>query len=101
MYFFFFFKQKTAYEIMPSLVGSEMCIRDRHWTEGSVDPSSARNQLCICCRQEGHIAGYPCQHEGDDYGPDSFYWRGIWCPGSLERSYQGNQHYVSEALSRG
>ena len=29
--FFFFFKQKTAYEIMPSLVGSEMCIRDRVW----------------------------------------------------------------------
>src|SRR5450756_2726007 len=27
-FFFFFFKQKTAYEIMPSLVGSEMCIRD-------------------------------------------------------------------------
>eukprot|EP00825_Cyclidium_porcatum_P019523 TRINITY_DN22175_c0_g1_i1.p2 TRINITY_DN22175_c0_g1~~TRINITY_DN22175_c0_g1_i1.p2 ORF type:complete len:104 (+),score=9.27 TRINITY_DN22175_c0_g1_i1:66-377(+) len=26
---FFFFKQKTAQEIMPSLVGSEMCIRDR------------------------------------------------------------------------
>jgi len=25
------FKQKTAYEIMPSLVGSEMCIRDRPW----------------------------------------------------------------------
>ena len=25
------FKQKTAYEIMPSLVGSEMCIRDRIW----------------------------------------------------------------------
>jgi len=24
-----YFKQKTAYEIMPSLVGSEMCIRDR------------------------------------------------------------------------
>ena len=29
MRIFFFFKQKTAYEIMPSLVGSEMCIRDR------------------------------------------------------------------------
>eukprot|EP00825_Cyclidium_porcatum_P030504 TRINITY_DN32321_c0_g1_i2.p1 TRINITY_DN32321_c0_g1~~TRINITY_DN32321_c0_g1_i2.p1 ORF type:complete len:300 (+),score=65.16 TRINITY_DN32321_c0_g1_i2:2-901(+) len=28
IFFFFFFKQKTAYEIMPSLVGSEMCIRD-------------------------------------------------------------------------
>ena len=27
--FVFFFKQKTAYEIRLSLVGSEMCIRDR------------------------------------------------------------------------
>eukprot|EP00658_Telonema_sp_P-2_P004720 TRINITY_DN11754_c0_g1_i2.p1 TRINITY_DN11754_c0_g1~~TRINITY_DN11754_c0_g1_i2.p1 ORF type:complete len:202 (-),score=76.34 TRINITY_DN11754_c0_g1_i2:71-676(-) len=26
--FFFFFKQKTAYEMLRSLVGSEMCIRD-------------------------------------------------------------------------
>src|SRR5665647_3726498 len=29
MVFFFFFKQKTAYEIGVRLVGSEMCIRDR------------------------------------------------------------------------
>ena len=29
MEFFFFFKQKTAYEIRLSLVGSEICIRDR------------------------------------------------------------------------
>ena len=28
---FFFFKQKTAYEILSGLVGSEMCIRDRHY----------------------------------------------------------------------
>ena len=28
---FFFFKQKTAYEIRLSLVGSEMCIRDRSY----------------------------------------------------------------------
>eukprot|EP00658_Telonema_sp_P-2_P045037 TRINITY_DN32942_c0_g1_i1.p1 TRINITY_DN32942_c0_g1~~TRINITY_DN32942_c0_g1_i1.p1 ORF type:complete len:142 (+),score=60.69 TRINITY_DN32942_c0_g1_i1:15-440(+) len=27
--YFFFFKQKTAYEMLRSLVGSEMCIRDR------------------------------------------------------------------------
>ena len=27
---FFFFKQKTAYEMTSSLVGSEMCIRDRY-----------------------------------------------------------------------
>eukprot|EP00658_Telonema_sp_P-2_P017307 TRINITY_DN16706_c0_g1_i1.p5 TRINITY_DN16706_c0_g1~~TRINITY_DN16706_c0_g1_i1.p5 ORF type:complete len:106 (-),score=48.87 TRINITY_DN16706_c0_g1_i1:1299-1616(-) len=30
MFFFFFFKQKTAYEMLRSLVGSEMCIRDSH-----------------------------------------------------------------------
>ena len=29
--FVFFFKQKTAYEMLRSLVGSEMCIRDRPW----------------------------------------------------------------------
>eukprot|EP00831_Metopus_contortus_P021684 TRINITY_DN19744_c0_g1_i1.p1 TRINITY_DN19744_c0_g1~~TRINITY_DN19744_c0_g1_i1.p1 ORF type:complete len:132 (+),score=46.18 TRINITY_DN19744_c0_g1_i1:114-509(+) len=28
---FFFFKQKTAYEMQRGLVGSEMCIRDRFW----------------------------------------------------------------------
>ena len=28
-FFIFFFKQKTAYEMLRSLVGSEMCIRDR------------------------------------------------------------------------
>eukprot|EP00658_Telonema_sp_P-2_P082060 TRINITY_DN8582_c0_g2_i1.p1 TRINITY_DN8582_c0_g2~~TRINITY_DN8582_c0_g2_i1.p1 ORF type:complete len:270 (+),score=93.98 TRINITY_DN8582_c0_g2_i1:65-874(+) len=30
MIIFFFFKQKTAYEMLRSLVGSEMCIRDRY-----------------------------------------------------------------------
>eukprot|EP01017_Pseudomicrothorax_dubius_P039098 TRINITY_DN5953_c0_g1_i3.p1 TRINITY_DN5953_c0_g1~~TRINITY_DN5953_c0_g1_i3.p1 ORF type:complete len:134 (+),score=45.91 TRINITY_DN5953_c0_g1_i3:1-402(+) len=30
---FFFFKQKTAYEMLRSLVGSEMCIRDRYEAE--------------------------------------------------------------------
>src|SRR5678815_3282446 len=30
---FFFFKQKTAYEMLRSLVGSEMCIRDRAKTK--------------------------------------------------------------------
>ena len=28
--YFFFFKQKTAYEVLRSLVSSEMCIRDRN-----------------------------------------------------------------------
>src|SRR5665647_3882614 len=33
MLIFFFFKQKTAYEIGVRLVGSEMCIRDRLYAE--------------------------------------------------------------------
>eukprot|EP00658_Telonema_sp_P-2_P032747 TRINITY_DN2416_c0_g1_i1.p1 TRINITY_DN2416_c0_g1~~TRINITY_DN2416_c0_g1_i1.p1 ORF type:complete len:100 (-),score=24.07 TRINITY_DN2416_c0_g1_i1:82-381(-) len=33
---FFFFKQKTAYEMLRSLVGSEMCIRDSMGTKGIV-----------------------------------------------------------------
>ena len=32
VFFFFCFKQKTAYEMLRSLVGSEMCIRDILWT---------------------------------------------------------------------
>ncbi len=35
---FFFFKQKTAYEMLRSLVGSEMCIRDR--TTGVSNPAT-------------------------------------------------------------
>eukprot|EP01016_Furgasonia_blochmanni_P039981 TRINITY_DN5046_c0_g1_i5.p1 TRINITY_DN5046_c0_g1~~TRINITY_DN5046_c0_g1_i5.p1 ORF type:complete len:112 (+),score=12.71 TRINITY_DN5046_c0_g1_i5:63-398(+) len=41
---FFFFKQKTAYEIMPSLVGSEMCIRDSYICE---DQSSRRRRAFL------------------------------------------------------
>ena len=35
---FFFFKQKTAYEMLRSLVGSEMCIRDSGWTAFRMGP---------------------------------------------------------------
>src|SRR5428012_9611 len=41
-FLFFFFKQKTAYEIMPSLVGSEMCIRDRAGAQSGVRPELVR-----------------------------------------------------------
>jgi len=37
---FFFFKQKTAYEIRLSLVGSEMCIRDRKFIESGKYPTA-------------------------------------------------------------
>ena len=39
MTFFFFFKQKTAYEILSGLVGSEMCIRDRDTPPVPPDPT--------------------------------------------------------------
>ena len=34
----FFFKQKTAYELLRSLVGSEMCIRDRTFAVERASP---------------------------------------------------------------
>ena len=43
---FFFFKQKTAYDMLRSLVGSEMCIRDRPKTASispDVNDPGARN----------------------------------------------------------
>src|SRR5674536_31534 len=48
--FFFFFKQKTAYEMLRSLVGSEMCIRDRScgslW-QGITTPSVWWGKACL------------------------------------------------------
>ena len=38
--YFFFFKQKTAYEMLRSLVGSEMCIRDSY-TSGTASVARA------------------------------------------------------------
>src|SRR5450756_2425181 len=69
---FCLFKQKTAYEIMPSLVGSEMCIRDRlHIIErgarnpggrGGGDPvSPGQEPGCLrgetCARKENNTVG--------------------------------------------
>eukprot|EP00658_Telonema_sp_P-2_P006593 TRINITY_DN12493_c0_g2_i3.p1 TRINITY_DN12493_c0_g2~~TRINITY_DN12493_c0_g2_i3.p1 ORF type:complete len:314 (+),score=47.14 TRINITY_DN12493_c0_g2_i3:40-981(+) len=44
VYIFFFFKQKTAYEMLRSLVGSEMCIRDRG---SSASTESGSNSIKI------------------------------------------------------
>eukprot|EP00658_Telonema_sp_P-2_P021306 TRINITY_DN18481_c0_g1_i3.p1 TRINITY_DN18481_c0_g1~~TRINITY_DN18481_c0_g1_i3.p1 ORF type:complete len:165 (-),score=30.04 TRINITY_DN18481_c0_g1_i3:35-529(-) len=43
---FFFFKQKTAYEMLRSLVGSEMCIRDR---KSLARESMGTTQHTLCC----------------------------------------------------
>eukprot|EP00658_Telonema_sp_P-2_P047636 TRINITY_DN36238_c0_g1_i3.p1 TRINITY_DN36238_c0_g1~~TRINITY_DN36238_c0_g1_i3.p1 ORF type:complete len:575 (+),score=215.15 TRINITY_DN36238_c0_g1_i3:111-1835(+) len=45
MSFFFFFKQKTAYEMLRSLVGSEMCIRDRQRARAEEEIMMLREQL--------------------------------------------------------
>ena len=41
----FFFKQKTAYEILSGLVGSEMCIRDRIKTSLTSEPIDFEDNL--------------------------------------------------------
>jgi len=43
LFIFFFFKQKTAYEIRLSLVGSEMCIRDSSTRSGYAAINLAHN----------------------------------------------------------
>ncbi len=41
---FFFFKQKTAYEMLRSLVGSEMCIRESSKVRTfPYDPAAPKN----------------------------------------------------------
>src|SRR5450756_1261239 len=56
---FFFFKQKTAYEFMPSLVGSEMCIRDREsaYPRPSVPAGWPRSAARSQCQYQGLCIG--------------------------------------------
>ena len=43
----FFFKQKTAYELLRSLVGSEMCIRDSAWGSAPYSWGEFTNTLTV------------------------------------------------------
>eukprot|EP01015_Nassula_variabilis_P025805 TRINITY_DN507_c0_g1_i2.p1 TRINITY_DN507_c0_g1~~TRINITY_DN507_c0_g1_i2.p1 ORF type:complete len:127 (+),score=65.69 TRINITY_DN507_c0_g1_i2:73-453(+) len=45
LFSFFFFKQKTAYEMLRSLVGSEMCIRDRNQIKEKDTQEQAQKKL--------------------------------------------------------
>src|SRR5674536_390885 len=55
---FFFFKQKTAYEMLRSLVGSEMCIRDSDGPEDDGDDDE--------CDEAGHEEQHGQHHPGDE-----------------------------------
>eukprot|EP00658_Telonema_sp_P-2_P004278 TRINITY_DN11605_c0_g1_i1.p1 TRINITY_DN11605_c0_g1~~TRINITY_DN11605_c0_g1_i1.p1 ORF type:complete len:281 (-),score=48.40 TRINITY_DN11605_c0_g1_i1:235-1077(-) len=48
---FFFFKQKTAYEMLRSLVGSEMCIRDRCCATALWDAVETARQDRLCFKR--------------------------------------------------
>ena len=59
---FFFVKQKTAYDIMPSLVGSEMCIRDRSMSRKTLwmicSPSLSSSTSALPMIQQGEPVSY-------------------------------------------
>ena len=57
MVLFFFFKQKTAYEMLRSLVGSEMCIRD----SADEDPTE---EVVVWCRGKDVKISTRRGHEG-------------------------------------
>ena len=59
MFFFFFFKQKTAYEIEYGLVGSEMCIRDRYALAKEKDLGLSELYLAYALHSAARIKLFP------------------------------------------
>eukprot|EP00831_Metopus_contortus_P035274 TRINITY_DN28090_c0_g2_i1.p2 TRINITY_DN28090_c0_g2~~TRINITY_DN28090_c0_g2_i1.p2 ORF type:complete len:102 (+),score=24.95 TRINITY_DN28090_c0_g2_i1:62-367(+) len=57
--FFFFFKQKTAYEMQRGLVGSEMCIRDSLYIRYYAVPEHIRYQSSFPKAIPNKEANYP------------------------------------------
>ena len=56
---FFFFKQKTAYEMLRSLVGSEMCIRDRPSGDQRALSAVLGVQICLTLQPRFEIRKIP------------------------------------------
>eukprot|EP00831_Metopus_contortus_P009239 TRINITY_DN13563_c0_g1_i1.p3 TRINITY_DN13563_c0_g1~~TRINITY_DN13563_c0_g1_i1.p3 ORF type:complete len:105 (-),score=26.61 TRINITY_DN13563_c0_g1_i1:150-464(-) len=62
VFFFFFFKQKTAYEMQRGLVGSEMCIRDRY-KDIQIDANSSvleDKKAKVLQPKENHFVRFVC-----------------------------------------
>eukprot|EP00831_Metopus_contortus_P073044 TRINITY_DN6662_c0_g1_i1.p3 TRINITY_DN6662_c0_g1~~TRINITY_DN6662_c0_g1_i1.p3 ORF type:complete len:114 (+),score=35.57 TRINITY_DN6662_c0_g1_i1:3-344(+) len=55
--FFFFFKQKTAYEMQRGLVGSEMCIRDSKRGEQWYNSDQNEKKKLVELKREAKKAG--------------------------------------------
>ena len=59
-------KQKTAYEMLRSLVGSEMCIRDSIWTDQRAErddrPTDSTNAADTGCDGEGMATTPPVSY---------------------------------------
>src|SRR5680860_1679264 len=62
-FIFFFFKQKTAYEIGVRLVGSEMCIRDRSMMAHEVSHGYVAYRLGDpTAKAHGRLTANPLKH---------------------------------------
>src|SRR5674536_133491 len=71
---FFFFKQKTAYEMLRSLVGSEMCIRDRSANRfEALEPVRQGVHRCFGVIGPGVARGLKLRHDhGSNYMSGDF-----------------------------
>ena len=81
---FFFFKQKTAYEISACLVGSEMCIRDRVYSVCSPRPTNDQLALqeTVFHNANGYLGVRGTLEEGAPQGMDTM--RGAYVNGFYE-----------------
>ncbi len=63
--FFFFFKQKTAYEFRLSLVGSDMCIRGRfhEFANGTEEAQNVHEQEMNVMLREGMMTTRVLRHD--------------------------------------
>ena len=74
VFLFFFFKQKTAYEIGVRLVGSEMCIRDRcqRSSRRLISSQAVLISNATCSVSSGIVSSLEKTKNGGSVGPPPF-----------------------------
>ena len=96
--FFFFFKQKTAYEIGVRLVGSEMCIRDSA-SDAEYTPEDVLNDenLKECTAvKNGNVYAIPGDIEALDSPVPGGILASIWLAGILHPDQVSADMYTEE-----